>query len=247
MSGHSGVEVEVSARLGDLHRLHAWLDAPEDVDPLLLRELAVALVEAAGVPLAVKAVPGTPRHAQLVAAGATAYQVVPPSLVDCTDPANAAWAASAETHPPALTNLVDVAPEVVLDLWLRIYTWVHADWSPVHDPERAREIFDVLLHDLDPARSLLATRDGEPTAVAFAFREDETLGVVCEAVDPAAPAARSDVTSCLRAVVDGARKAGWPAVLFDGHVTDRHFYPALQEIPHRSGQGLHLLHVGLAE
>lgn len=116
-------------------------------------------------------------------AGATPYQVVPPSQIDCTAPDNQAWAREILPDGPELHDLSELGDDRVLGLWLDLYVWVHEAWSPVHSLERAREIFaPMLAESLDPELSQLAVRDGEPTATASALREGEELLIVCEAV-----------------------------------------------------------------
>lgn len=131
---------EAVAFLGRLHRTYAWLGVEDDVPPAVVRSLAAALTADVGLPLIAKAVPGSARHAQLTAAGATAYQICPPSEVDGTRPDNAAWAGA---QPPARLQIVPVT-EIddvqVLDLWARVYAWVHADWAPVADEAVERHL-----------------------------------------------------------------------------------------------------------
>lgn len=234
-----------TAFLGRMHRAHAWLDVGDEVPAPVLRELAGALVTELGRPLLAKAVPGTDRHARLVGAGGTAYQVCPPSEVDGTRADNAAWAQQDAADGTQLTDLAGLGRDEVLDLWIRLYTWVHDGWATVEDEGAAREVFGPMLAQaLDPGLSVLARRDGTATAVAFAVREpDGPVCVVAEAVDPDAPSAREDVAAVMRAVVRSTAAAGVP-MFFDGHVADPHYPQVLATVPHVTGRGLHLLRLG---
>lgn len=233
---------EARAFLGRLHRTHAWLSVAEDVPAEVVGELADALADHAGVPLAAKAVPGSPRHEQLTEAGGTAYQVCPPSEVDGTEEANAAWAAGAEPEGAVVRPLTGMAEDDVLELWVRLYSWVHARWSPVEDDAVARALFGPMLaEDLDRDLSAVTSREGRPTAVAFALQEPEgMLCVVAEAVEPDAATAREDVAAVMRAVVRSTAAAGRP-MFFDGHESDPHYPAVLATVPRVTGDGLHLI------
>ena len=236
---------EAVAFLGRLHRTYAWLGVEDDVPPAVVRSLAAALTADVGLPLIAKAVPGSARHAQLTAAGATAYQICPPSEVDGTRPDNAAWAGA---QPPARLQIVPVT-EIddvqVLDLWARVYAWVHADWAPVADEAAAREIFGPMLADaLARELSVVAVREGAATAIGYAVRDPGGLvWVVAEAVERHLPSAPEDVGAVMRAVVRLAAEAGEP-MLFDGHVSDPNYPQVLATIPHVTGVGLELLRLG---
>ena len=117
-----------SAWIGRLHTTHAWLNAEESVPATDLRQLADALVAAAGVPVAAKAEPGTPRHTWLTEAGATAYQIVPPSNIDLTDPDNLAWAHRAVPADVRVSDLAELSEEALLELWVDFYVWIHREW-----------------------------------------------------------------------------------------------------------------------
>lgn len=237
---------EVGIFLGRIHRGQAWLEGGEGIPPPALRELAAALSASAGVPVVAKAVPGTSRHRQLMAAGGTVYQACPPSEVDGSRPDNAAWAAdAAPDDAPDLIDLTEVDDAAALELWVSLYTWVHEEWAPVDDPDAVRAVFGPMLAQaLDRRLSVVARRGGVDTAVAFAVRDREgSLCVVTEAVDPASPTAREDVGAVMRDVVRRCAEAG-KAMFFDGHVSDPHYPQVLATIPHVTGPGLHLIRLG---
>ncbi|WP_114908081.1 hypothetical protein [Ornithinimicrobium murale] len=234
-----------TARLSRLHTTHTWLEAEESVPSPTLRGLATALAVATGVPVAAKAKPRTTRHRWLTKAGATAYQIVPPSDIDCTDPDNLAWASRPVPTGLEITDLTGLSDDAVLDLWTDFYVWVHEGWSPVADRQAARKIFaPMMAEELDRSRSVLVVRDGRPSAHGFVFAEDDGWLVCCEAVAPDVPHGLEDVDTCLRAVVGVLARTGAQDLTVDGHVDDPHLYPVLQGVPHVTGAGLHLLHLG---
>lgn len=164
--------------LGRLHHTHSWLVEAETEDPVqpeVLAVLADAIATESGVPMSTKATPGSAHHDRMLAAGATAYQQCPPSVVDPTTEANRAWAEAGESLPGVeLEDLNGRSDEEVLANWVRQYTWVHERWSAVRDEATAREVFAPMLADeLDRARSVLVRRRGEPVAEAFTFVEPD--------------------------------------------------------------------------
>lgn len=240
----SDAPARAEAWIGRLHTSHGWLDADESLAAATLRELATALADAAGVPPAAKAVPGSARHAWLTEAGATAYMVCPPSQIDCTDPLVRAWASRATPPGIEVTDATEYVDAQLLELWVGFYVWTHEPWSPVSDPEVAREVFaPMIAEELDRARSVLVLRDGMPSALGFVFPEDEGWPVCCEAVAADAPHGAEDVDTCLGAVVAGLGDRGVRDLLVDGHVVDPHLFPALQGVHKVTGAGLHLMQV----
>ena len=69
------------------------------------------------------------------------------------------------------------------------------------------------------------------------------MEAICESLHPANRLARTDVGACMTEVLVNA---GGTSVLFDGHITDPHFYPALQRIPDVTGRTLELLEIPAA-
>lgn len=231
------------AWVSKLHATHGWVELPEDAGTDQVRDLCHALAGVLGVPVTVKSTPGTARHEVLLAAGATAYQVCPPSTVDCTDADNLAWARSVAVDPAApVGDLQGWPAERLLEQWVSFYDWIHAGWSPLTDHDHARRTFAPMLdEELDRSRSVVVERAGKPSAVGFVLRAGEETILCCEAVGPDAPHGTEDVLAALAAVVVGLGEQGCTDLLVDGHVSDPHLYPALQQVPHVTGPGLHLL------
>ncbi|WP_281965713.1 hypothetical protein [Serinicoccus marinus] len=236
---------EAGAFLGRLHRTHGWLSVEPDVPPETLRDLATALSTEIGLPLVAKAVPGTARHDQLVAAGARAYQSCPPSEVDGGRPDNTAWAAAPYPDGVQVGDVTELGQGQVLDLFLQLYTWVHEEWGPLTDELAAREHFGPMLEEaLARELSVVTLRKGTATALAYALRDgDGPLCVVAEAVDPTRSTALEDVAIVMREVVRRTAAAG-AAMYFDGHVSDPHYPRVLATIPTVTGSGLDLLRLG---
>lgn len=232
--------------LGRLHHTHSWLVEAETEDPVppeVLAVLADAIATESGVPTSTKATPGSAHHDRMLAAGATAYQQCPPSVVDPTTEANRAWAEAGESLPGVeLEDLNGRSDEEVLANWVRQYTWVHERWSAVRDEATAREVFAPMLADeLDRARSVLVRRRGEPVAEAFTFVEpDGGVAVVVETLDREV----ADGVALVRAAVREVLRRVDVPILFDGHVDDPHYPVVLGEIPEVTGAGLDLLELG---
>lgn len=186
--------------------------------------------------------PGTARHRQLTEAGASAYQVVPPSLIDLTAEANLAWARRPLPADVEVDDLRALGDATLLELWVGFYVRIHEAWSPVGDPDVVREVFAPMIDEgLDRGRSVLVRRAGMPSAHGFVFAAGAGWLVCCEAVDPRGAEAREDVGTCLRAVAAGLMESGGRELLVDGHESDPHLYPVLRTVPHVTGPGLHLL------
>jgi hypothetical protein len=77
----------------------------------------------------------------------------------------------------------------------------------------------------------------------FGTDQDPEVEAICESLDPSGSFARSDVTACIAEVL--ANVGGTP-IMFDGHLTAPHFYPALQNIPAVTGRPLELLEIPAA-
>ena len=100
----------------------------------------------------------------------------------------------------------------------------------------------MIKEELDQSRSVVVLRDNRITAACFVFGtgQDPEVEAICESLDPTSAYAREDVAACMAEVLAGA---GSSPVMFDGHITDPHFYPILQGIPVVTGRPLALLEI----
>lgn len=173
-------------------------------------------------PLSQKAVPGTQKHAKLLAAGARIYQQCPPLEVDAATDEVRAWCAEHAALPVADLRSVDVS-----SLWVEWYEVIHRGWSPTAPREQLLDLFCDLVDEIDLARSVVCEVDGTVVAAAFVFPDDQPCEVLTEAVLPEHPMARQAVASCMAAALSAAEGT----VRFDGHVGDPHFAPLWQTVP----------------
>lgn len=124
-----------------------------------------------------------------------------------------------------------------------MYEIVHAPWSPTGSRTTLLAEFRPMIQkELDPSRSVFVVRNDRIAAACFVFGTDRDPEVeaICESLDPANRLARPDVAASMAEVLVNA---GSTPVLFDGHITDPHFFPALQRIPAVTGKELELLEI----
>ena len=76
--------------------------------------------------------------------------------------------------------------------------------------------------------------------LCFGTDQDPEVEAICESLDPSNASAREVVAACMAKVLTDA---GSSPVVFDGHITDPHFYPILQGIPVVTGRPLELLEI----
>ncbi|MGC0141829.1 MULTISPECIES: hypothetical protein [unclassified Pseudactinotalea] len=88
----------------------------------------------------------------------------------------------------------------------------------------------MIAEELNTERSTLSLIEGGLVAACFVFgtSNDTELEAITEALVPKHPGARRAVAACMAKVLEEA--AGVP-VMFDGHLSDPHFYPLLQTLP----------------
>lgn len=144
----------------------------------------------------------------------------------------------------------ELGPGRLRELITDLYEVVHASWSPT---DRAGILHDITsdLSTSELRRCRWVERDGEVTALADVYREDDKQWAHIEALHPAAPSAREDVAACFAAVLeDQAEAAGGGRVtnpiFFDQHHSDPHAYPLLMSIPGVGGEAVELLEIPLA-
>jgi GNAT superfamily N-acetyltransferase len=193
------------------------------------------------MPLSVKAHPGTVAHEFYRSLGAVRYQVCPPERIDTSSIEVRRWAN--ENRYGDIRTGDRLTLEQLNEAWTEMYEIVHAPWSPTGSRTTLLAEFRPMIQkELDPSRSVFVARNDRIAAACFVFGTDRDPEVeaICESLDPANRLARPDVAACMAEVLVNA---GSTAVLFDGHITDPHFFPALQSIPGVSGRALELLEI----
>jgi GNAT superfamily N-acetyltransferase len=196
-------------------------------------------------PLSVKAHPGTVAHQFYRSLGAARYQVCPPEQIDTSNIEVIQWAN--ENRTGDILTGDRIALDQLNEAWTEMYGLVHAPWSPTGSRATLlAEFRPMIQEELDRSRSVFLVRNDRIAAACFVFGTDRDTEVeaICESLDPTNPLARLDVAACMAEVL---ASAGGTPVLFDGHITDPHFYPTLQRIPAVTGRGLELLELRAAQ
>ncbi|MFE4226958.1 GNAT family N-acetyltransferase [Arthrobacter sp. NPDC056886] len=196
------------------------------------------------MPLSVKAHPGTIAHEFYKSLGAVRYQVCPPERVKTSRIEVRRWALENRRDDIRAGDRLPL--EQLTEAWTKMYEIVHASWSPTGTRSALLAEFGPMIQtELDASRSMFAIRNDRITAACFVFGTggDPAVEAVCESLDPANRLARADVAACMAEVLVNA---GGTPVLFDGHITDPHFFPTLQRIPAVTGRTLELLEIPAA-
>jgi len=197
------------------------------------------------MPLSVKARPGTIAHEFYRSLGAVRYQVCPPEQIDTSSTEVLRWAK--ENRCDDIHTGGRIALDQLNEAWTEMYEIVHAPWSPTGSRTTLLAEFRPMIQkELDPSRSVFVVRNDRIVAACFVFGTDRDPEVeaICESLDPANRLARLDVAACMAEVLVSA---GGTPVVFDGHITDPHFYPTLQRIPAVTGRVLDLLEIRSAQ
>jgi GNAT superfamily N-acetyltransferase len=163
------------------------------------------------------------------------------------DPASAAQWCAVQPVPPGvtITGLDAVGHDELIRIWRDMYVWQHADWTlpPLDLPALTRHVERVAGATAKEA-SAAAWVGGRPVAYAAALIDP---GGETEIVSETARRDEPDGTALVAAVVAECLRRlaarGVRAAMFDGHLSDPHFYPATRAL-HPDGV-VHLLVVRL--
>ncbi|UIJ36055.1 hypothetical protein [Allobranchiibius sp. GilTou73] len=167
--------------------------------------------------------------------GAHAYQTCPPERVQTVD------AARLTKSPVATVAGTAVDLSELQRAWTDIYEWMHADWAPV-----APGFEEPLLEDFADELDLVHTRvvgEGRVRAAAFVFADAPEPVVVAECRERDETDGLALLRACVRDSLLSLAAAGIAVISFDGHDTDPHFRPLLEELP-VSGEAFELLEWG---
>lgn len=164
--------------------------------------------------------------------GARPYQTCPPQHV-----VTASATRLAASGLPTLRGSA-VGSGELQRAWTDIYAWVHASWSPVA-PGFEAPLLDGFADDLDLTHTRVVA-DPRIRAAAFVFHDSPNPVVVAECRTPAEPSGLDLLRSCVRDSLLSLAAADAEAVTFDGHDSDPHFRPLLNELP-ATGEPFQLL------
>lgn len=156
--------------------------------------------------------------------GARPYQTCPPEQVRTSSAASLAAQGGVVVVAGA-----DVTLEELRRAWTDTYAWAHETWSPVADgfEEPLLAGFDA---DLDRTHTRVVA-GSEIRAAAFVFRGQPHPVVVAECRSRHQPDGLGLLRACVRASLLSLAADGTEEVIFDGHDTDPHFRPLLDELP----------------
>ncbi|XAS75737.1 GNAT family N-acetyltransferase [Dermatophilaceae bacterium Sec6.4] len=165
--------------------------------------------------------------------GALPYQTCPPEHVRTADAAGLATSGAVQTQ-----RGTDVGINELRRAWVDLYAWMHADWSPVAAGFEESLLEDF--QDVDLVHTRVVVVDGQIRAGAFVFPDEPHPVVVAECRTRTETNGLMLLRACVRDSLLSLSVSNVTDVDFDGHDTDRHFRPLLQEIP-ASGTAFELL------
>lgn len=181
----------------------------------------------------------------LTRAGGRVYQRCPGIVVDVSDPNVRQWVAAQPQD--SCTDLTGVDTDTLVAAFADLYEWTHRDWSPVTDTEELMRASRQEIGEVDRALSIGAWVDDRLAAVALAFPSEDGIEVVAETVHPAQPQGQELVGSTIAALLKTLieRRGGHLGgqVHIDGHVTDPHLQPVLEQIPLGRAKPLDLIEI----
>lgn len=205
--------------------------------------LAAVRALAPATPVAAKVRPGTPAHHFTAAHGAVIYQRCPGIQLDPRHDAVQRWAAGCSAQNPVRTSsLAGMSRPQVAAAFMEQYQWVHEAWSPVTDVAALAEAAAFEAAGIDADLSSAAWLAKDLVATVFAFRDGRNqLDVVAETQQRHHSNARPALAAALARTLANAAKHEITQVTFDGHTSDPHLEPLLQQMPHNSQHPLLLM------
>lgn len=108
-----------------------------------------------------------------------------------------------------------------------MYVWTHEDWAPVSSSHLDQPALSLGFPDeVDMEASSVAVGDeGEVNALALVFPDVDGPILIAETASKDAAGGERLVEGCLRRSLDVLAEQGIEIVEFDGHISDRHFFP----------------------
>ncbi|MDN5977629.1 GNAT family N-acetyltransferase [Acidipropionibacterium jensenii] len=217
--------------LAAVHRTRRFIDvevAPESRGRRIGSRLVERVKERSDRPLATKTVEGSDAEGFIRSLGGVPYAICPPLELPRRQFGRVVAMLGGHRDVVPVSTL---PPGEAEHLWAQIYRWVHQDWSPVDDSEKAREVLRSEASELDLDHTAIALVDGQPAAVAFVFDDEGAPTVCAETVTPDAPDGDQALAAAVGRVVADARDRGCRRLQFDGHEADPHFGPLAHRLP----------------
>ena len=168
--------------------------------------------------------------------GAKPYRTCPPQQVRTAD--------AGSLPSPSVMTVRGVYVEMAeMSLaWTDVYRWMHADWAPVAAGTEPL-VLSGFGDELDLEHTTVVVDRGVVRAAAFVFADGPEPLVVAECRTRHEPAGLMLLRACVRDSLLTLAAAGIATITFDGHDSDPHFRPLLDELP-VSGEAFVLLEWG---
>lgn len=210
-----------------IHRSHYELEVR--VDPLsdtkhVASEIVARLLEnrKLDLPVMASAYIGSQQDLLLSGIGARTIQMVPPATIWIEAATEASLSDRFDALPAAT-----VSAEKLSEAVRQMYVWTHAKWAPVDEAESLL-IGDLLgiEQDVDMgASSVVVDGRGEIEALSLVWVDGTTAELIAETTTAGELAGEEKVESCVKRSLRELRMRSVEKVVFDGHVTDSHFFP----------------------
>lgn len=155
--------------------------------------------------------------------GAHPYQTCPPQHVRTSS------AAALPSAGPGTVTAADVDAAELHRAWTDTYAWMHDTWSPVA-PGFEQALLAGFDADIDLAHSRFVV-DATVRAGAYVFQDMPKPVVVAECRTRDEPSGGQVLQACIRDCLLSLAADGTTAITFDGHDSDPHFRPLLDQFP----------------
>lgn len=189
-------------------------------------DLVHAAAEAGKHPALMRGIPGSPAHTLALAAGATVLDRVPAACIDPADPQVIHWA---HDHQGDTRPGTDYSTDQLTDLWIDYYVAAHERFGLTSDLAVLRSrLGGFVERSVDASLTRSVEADGQPVAMAFAFREGPSLMALVDSLQPARPDARRHVEVAMAALLLSVPPAPFE---LDGHESGEHYPAVLATIP----------------
>lgn len=152
--------------------------------------------------------------------GGRTVQMVPPSQVSVRK-------REALRTFPLVRSAASVSFDALRTAINSMYMWTHEEWAPVSSSHLNQPANSLGFPDeVDMEASSVAVGDeGEVNALALVFPDVDGPILIAETASKDAAGGERLVEGCLRRSLNVLAEQGVEIVEFDGHISDRHFFP----------------------